>query len=189
MSLSRRLPLSQRRSTLTACADTRHDSSRRKLLRSKVCQSPACYYQPLRVKIVSRLWMPPLAARAPGLTSRQSPWFKSNICHPAAPVPSKSATTSPVRLGPCAPILDATRKHWGIEHGLHWVLDLAFREDESRVRKDHALYNFAILRHIALNLLKQEAIAKIGVKAKRLKAGWDEAVRLRDRHSSVQVVP
>jgi len=69
------------------------------------------------------------------------------------------------------------------------VLDLAFREDESRVRKDHALYNFAILRHIALNLLKQEAIAKIGVKAKRLKAGWDEAVRLRDRHSSVQVVP
>ncbi len=66
------------------------------------------------------------------------------------------------------------RGHWGIENGLHWVLDIAFREDDSRVRKDHAPENFAILRHIALNLLKQEKTARLGMHAKRLKAGWDE---------------
>jgi predicted transposase YbfD/YdcC len=71
-------------------------------------------------------------------------------------------------------ILEAVRAHWGIENGLHWVLDIAFREDESRVRKDHAPENMAVLRHIALNLLKQEQTAKIGIKAKRLKAAWDQ---------------
>ena len=70
--------------------------------------------------------------------------------------------------------LQALRGHWGIENQLHWVLDVAFREDDSRVRKGHADHNFAIVRHIALNLLKQEKTAKCGVRAKRLKAGWDE---------------
>lgn len=68
----------------------------------------------------------------------------------------------------------AVRAHWGIENGLHWVLDVAFREDECRVRVGHAAENFVVLRHLALNLLKGERTAKIGVKAKRLKAGWDE---------------
>jgi hypothetical protein len=54
------------------------------------------------------------------------------------------------------------------------VLDMAFREDKSRVRKDHALQNLAVLRHIALSLLKQETSLKVGIKAKRLRAGWDE---------------
>ncbi len=54
------------------------------------------------------------------------------------------------------------------------MLDIGFREDESRVRKDHAPENMAVLRHIAVNLLKQEQTAKIGIKAKRLKAAWDE---------------
>lgn len=65
------------------------------------------------------------------------------------------------------------RGHWGIENSLHWVLDVAFREDDSRVRKGYSAENFAILRHIALNLIKQEKTAKVGTKAKRLKAGWD----------------
>lgn len=71
-------------------------------------------------------------------------------------------------------VLAATRAHWHIENGVHWILDIAFREDDCRIRKDHGDQNFAILRHIALNLLKQEKTAKIGVKGKRLKAGWDE---------------
>ena len=68
-------------------------------------------------------------------------------------------------------LLAIIRAHWDIENGLHWVLDIAFREDESRVRKGHGPQNFAILRHIALNLLKQEKTAKGGIRAKRLKAG------------------
>jgi hypothetical protein len=59
------------------------------------------------------------------------------------------------------------------------VLDLALREDECRIRKDHGAQNFAILRHIALNLLKQEKSCRLGIKNKRLKAGWDDDYRLR----------
>ena len=70
--------------------------------------------------------------------------------------------------------LYAVRTHWEIENCVHWVLDIAFREDESRIRKGDGAQNMAVLRHIALNLIKQEKTAKCGVKAKRLKAAWDE---------------
>ncbi len=70
-------------------------------------------------------------------------------------------------------ILKVKRSHWGIENRLHWVLDIAFNEDHSRVCQKNAPHNFAILRHMALNLLKQEHTAKVGIKAKRLKCGWD----------------
>jgi len=68
--------------------------------------------------------------------------------------------------------LHAIRTHWTIENQLHWVLDVAFDEDRCRVRKEHAAQNFTVLRHCALNLLKQETSAKCGIQAKRKKAGW-----------------
>ncbi len=68
----------------------------------------------------------------------------------------------------------AVRSHWGIENSLHWVLDVAFREDDSRVRKGAAPENFAVLRHIALNMIKKEtSLKKKSIKTKRLRAGWD----------------
>jgi predicted transposase YbfD/YdcC len=73
----------------------------------------------------------------------------------------------------------AVRDHWGIENGLHWVLDVAFAEDSCRVRTGHAAHNLAILRRFALNLLRQEPTARVGIKAKRLKAGWDHAYLLK----------
>jgi predicted transposase YbfD/YdcC len=71
-------------------------------------------------------------------------------------------------------ILLIVRKHWAIENELHWVLDVALNEDRSRVRKDQAPENLAVLRHIALNLLKQEKTAKGGIRAKQFQAALKE---------------
>jgi predicted transposase YbfD/YdcC len=68
----------------------------------------------------------------------------------------------------------AVRGHWGIENRLHWQLDVTFQEDQSRVRKGHADANCSILRRTALSLLKNETTIKVGIKNKRLTAGWDE---------------
>lgn len=67
----------------------------------------------------------------------------------------------------------AVRAHWQVENNVHWCLDVALREDESRVRKDHAPRNLATLRRLVLNLMRQDNKAKCGLKARRHKAGWN----------------
>ena len=71
------------------------------------------------------------------------------------------------------------RTHWAIENNLHWVLDVAFDEDGNRTRNGHSAANLAIIRHIALNLIKRKKTAKVGVKIKCLKAGWNNDYLLR----------
>ena len=68
---------------------------------------------------------------------------------------------------------NAVRSHWGIENSCHWILDIAFREDDCRKRKGNSAGNFSKVRRIALNLLKNDTTIKRGVKAKRKAAGWD----------------
>jgi predicted transposase YbfD/YdcC len=67
---------------------------------------------------------------------------------------------------------ECVRGHWAIENALHWVLDIGFREDDSRIRAGHAPENFARLRPIALSLCKQEKTSRHGMKVKRNRAGW-----------------
>ena len=71
-------------------------------------------------------------------------------------------------------LMKAVRCHWHIENQMHWVLDVAFSEDGSRIRKDHAPENMATVRRMALNLLRQEKSLNVGIANKRLRAGWDE---------------
>jgi predicted transposase YbfD/YdcC len=75
--------------------------------------------------------------------------------------------------GQAEQLLTAVRAHWSVENNLHWVLDIAFREDDSRIRKDQGPQNFTLLRHIALNLLKLEKSSKRSIKGKRLQAAWN----------------
>jgi outer membrane receptor protein involved in Fe transport len=75
--------------------------------------------------------------------------------------------------------LKAVRGHWAIENELHWCLDIGFREDASRVREAKSAENLATLRHIGINLLKQEKSCKRGIEGKRKKAGWDESYLLK----------
>jgi predicted transposase YbfD/YdcC len=69
---------------------------------------------------------------------------------------------------------NAVRSHWGIENNLHWVLDVSFREDESRLRKDHGPENLGLIRRVAASLLQRDETCKGGVACKRKHAGWDE---------------
>jgi predicted transposase YbfD/YdcC len=77
------------------------------------------------------------------------------------------------RRGSGTMFLGASRRHWSIENECHWVLDVAFREDDHRLREGHAPENMSVVRKMALAMLKK-AKANIGIKNKRLKAGWDE---------------
>ncbi len=70
---------------------------------------------------------------------------------------------------------EAVRGHWSIENNLHWVLDVAFQEDDSRVRKDHSPENLGLVRRIALSLLQRAPTKKkVGLACKRKQAGWDD---------------
>lgn len=73
----------------------------------------------------------------------------------------------------------AIRRHWAIETKLHWVLDMAFREDEARHRAGNTAQNFTVLRHFALNLIRQDSGRRLGVANSRKRAGWDRAYLLK----------
>jgi predicted transposase YbfD/YdcC len=68
----------------------------------------------------------------------------------------------------------AVRAHWEVENSLHWVMDMAFREDECRVRTGHAAENLGIIRHLALNLLRKGPTQRVGIKGRRLMAAMDD---------------
>ncbi len=89
---------------------------------------------------------------------------------------SRSSLLSFPAVTTCA---SAVRSHWGSENSVHWVLDMAIRSDESRVRQGQAHENLAVLGHLALNLLRQEKTARGGIKVKRLKAAWETRYLLR----------
>lgn len=72
----------------------------------------------------------------------------------------------------------AVRGHWAVENSLHWSLDVCFSEDASRIRVGYAAENMAILRHIALNVLKNDSSKKRGIKGKQKNASWDHSYLL-----------
>ena len=72
----------------------------------------------------------------------------------------------------------AIRTHWDIENALHWVLDVTFREDDSRVRERNAARNLALLRKVALNLVGRDRTPKVSVRARRKKAAWNDGYML-----------
>ena len=73
----------------------------------------------------------------------------------------------------------AVRGHWGVENKVHWIMDVCFREDQSRARAGYAAENLATLRRLALNLLRRDRTKKRGIRGKQLNAGWDHAYLLR----------
>ncbi|HEY9661478.1 MAG TPA: ISAs1 family transposase, partial [Allocoleopsis sp.] len=86
---------------------------------------------------------------------------------------------------------EVVRGHWGIENQLHWVLDVAFREDDSKVAQGYAPENLAVLRHIAVNLISQEKSLKAGTRAKRMRAGWDDQYlfRVLSNYAQTNTIP
>ena len=99
---------------------------------------------------------------------------------PSAPTPTRETryfiSSLPAEAAHLARIV---RGHWTIENSLHWVLDVAMHQDHTRIRAGHAPENLATMHHIALNLLKHERTEKLGIKNKRLAAGWDHDYLLR----------
>jgi predicted transposase YbfD/YdcC len=84
-----------------------------------------------------------------------------------------SAVSNAQRLG------EAIRSHWGVENQVHWVLDMVLADDDSRLRIDHSAHNMTIIRHMVLNLLRQETSLQTSLRQKRLRAGWDDSYVLK----------
>ena len=98
----------------------------------------------------------------------------SEVYHKATGQKSSMTRYFITTLAPEAKVIGmAARAHWSIENGLHWQLDISYREDASRKRKDHAAVNFSTLTKMTLTMLKRDTSTKVGIKSKRLKAGWD----------------
>ena len=72
-------------------------------------------------------------------------------------------------------VLKAVRQHWGVENSLHWILDMSFNEDYSRIRKDNAPHVMAIIRHLALNLLQRSKPKRQSIKGYRKVCSWDDS--------------
>lgn len=80
-------------------------------------------------------------------------------------------------LSLAAPLLGASSKHWAVENSLHWTLDVTFREDESRSRKEAVPENYAFFRHIAINIIRRNTSIDASVKRKRHMAVFNDDVR------------
>jgi predicted transposase YbfD/YdcC len=83
--------------------------------------------------------------------------------------------------------LAAARSHWGIENELHWVIDVAFCEDDCRVCPGNVAANFSAVRQLALGLLKKRTEAKCAIKIRRQRAGWETSFCFRSSDSSCQI--
>ena len=96
------------------------------------------------------------------------------MAHQQAPVTSDYRVYISSLVRSATAFVTMIRQHWDIENKLHWSLDVTFNEDRSRIRKEHAAENMAAVRHVALNLLRQEHSHQISLRQKRLLWGLDE---------------
>lgn len=128
--------------------------------------------------VIDDLGMLPQAAQWPGL--RTLARVDSHTFHKATGKTTDMTRYFITSLPPDAGLIARTaRSHWHIENKLHWQLDVSFREDASRKRKDNAAINFSSLLKMTLTMLKKDTSSKVGIKSKRLKAGWDSDYLLR----------
>lgn len=122
--------------------------------------------------VIADLDLIPRREKWPGLQAIAR--LDSEVFHKATGKKSAMTRYFITTLPPDAKLIGtAARAHWGIENGLHWQLDVSYREDASRKRKDNAAVNFSTLTKMTLTMLKRDTSTKVGIKSKRLKAGWD----------------
>jgi hypothetical protein len=103
--------------------------------------------------------------------SPPSPWSKAASSAATRSKPNNAPISPPARA-PATAFADGARGHWGIENNLHWTLDVTFNEDRSRLRAGHGAKNMAVVRHFALNLVRQVADRR-SIKRRRKCAAWD----------------